>query len=425
MPAKPLLPVEVCACPSSADSSLPMLGISPTILQFRREPRVNDDQVLHSLHFDDAYEVRSVLANGPGGTTELVFLDGSGPFVRKRIPNELARRSVWSALAECRCRRLPHVVATYELPDCFAVVYDYVPGETLESVVEARGRLSAADAVRTMAEVCEALGTLHAQHIVHRDIAPGNIVIAADGAHVIDLGIARMNTDAPAKNTTKLGTWGFASPEQFGFAQTDARSDVYAAGRLLAFMLTGKRPDSDDFEDALQGATDVPKALKAVVAKACSFEPSGRFAGADEMAHALVSCGVLDGSDEEGLEAESEDVADEAPKGTSPLQTATTDQSDSADAIGASPSKKPHRGLIALACLAGIAVVISAGMWAHWRPVRASRKTKWRMRVRPLRRALRRQKTRILHRTQTHRRLRAIAVRKNHRPTPSKAPRTR
>ncbi len=325
---------------------------------------MNDDQVLHSLHFDDAYEVRSVLANGPGGTTELVFLDGSGPFVRKRIPNELARRSVWSALAECRCRRLPHVVATYELPDCFAVVYDYVPGETLESVVEARGRLSAADAVRTMAEVCEALGTLHAQHIVHRDIAPGNIVIAADGAHVIDLGIARMNTDAPAKNTTKLGTWGFASPEQFGFAQTDARSDVYAAGRLLAFMLTGKRPDSDDFEDALQGATDVPKALKAVVAKACSFEPSGRFAGADEMAHALVSCGVLDGSDEEGLEAESEDVADEAPKGTSPLQTATTDQSDSADAIGASPSKKPHRGLIALACLAGIAVVISAGMWA-------------------------------------------------------------
>lgn len=359
----------VCVCPSSEPSLLPMLGRSSTVLQFQKEPHVNDDQVLHALHFDDAYEVRSVLADGPGGTTELVFLDGSGPFVRKKIPNELARRGVWSALAECHCRRLPHVVATYELPDRFVAVYDYVPGETLESVVEARGRLSSTDAVRTMVEVCEALGALHARHIVHRDIAPGNIVIAADGAHVIDLGIARTIADAPAKNTAKLGTWGFASPEQFGFAQTDARSDVYAAGRLLAFMLTGKRPDSDDFEEALQDAADVPKALKAVVAKACSFEPSGRFASADEMAHALVSCGVLDGSDEGDCEAEVEAAAEieaaagDASKEASPLPVATTGQSESAAAEG-SPSKKPRRGLVAVACLVGVAVVVSVGMWA-------------------------------------------------------------
>ncbi len=253
---------------------------------------MNDDQILHALHFDDAYEVRSVLADGPGGVTELVFLDGSGPFVRKKIPAELARRGVWSALAECKCRRLPHVVATYELPDSFVAVYDYVPGETLESVVEQKGRLCTEDAVRLMVEVCEAAGALHARHVVHRDLSPSNIVIAADGAHVIDLGIARVCTEAPGKNTTKLGTWGFASPEQFGFAQTDARSDVYAMGRVLAYALTGVRPDADDFEGALDRADGIPANVKSVVEKACSFEPSGRFQSAAEMACALISCGV-------------------------------------------------------------------------------------------------------------------------------------
>ncbi len=255
---------------------------------------MNDDQILHALHFDDAYEVRSVLADGPGGTTELVFLDGSGPFVRKKIPGELARRGVWSALAECKCRRLPHVVATYELPDSFVAVYDYVPGETLESVVEQKGRLCVEDAVRLMVEVCEAASALHARHVVHRDLSPSNIVIAADGAHVIDLGIARVSTEAPAKNTTKLGTWGFASPEQFGFAQTDARSDVYAMGRVLAYALTGIRPDADDFAGALDRADGIPANVKAVVEKAGSFEPSGRFQSAAEMARALVSCGIGD-----------------------------------------------------------------------------------------------------------------------------------
>ena len=102
---------------------------------------LTDEQVMHAMGIDDAYHVERVLASGAGGTTELVTLDGSGPFVRKRIPSKLARRGVWGTLAECDCARLPHVEATYEMPDEFVVVCDYVPGQNLEQLVAARGRL--------------------------------------------------------------------------------------------------------------------------------------------------------------------------------------------------------------------------------------------------------------------------------------------
>lgn len=74
------------------------------------------------MGIDDTYHVERVLTSRPEGTTEIVTLDGSGPFIRKKMPSEQARRGVWATLAECSCARLPHVVAAYEMPDEFVVV---------------------------------------------------------------------------------------------------------------------------------------------------------------------------------------------------------------------------------------------------------------------------------------------------------------
>ncbi len=137
------------------------------------------------------------------------------------------------------------------------------------------------------AEVCEAAEALHVRNIVHRDISPANVIVAADGAHLIDLGIARLRVEGVSKDTSKLGTWGFASPEQFGFAQTDARSDVYSIGRLLGYMLTGVRPDEEAYEKALDDQAKVPPAYRAVIDHACAFEPSGRYQSARELSAAL------------------------------------------------------------------------------------------------------------------------------------------
>lgn len=248
---------------------------------------MNDEQVMHAMSIDDMYRVERVLARGAGGVTELVTIDGAGPFVRKKIPNRLANQGVWSLIESCGCARLPKVEATYSLPDQFVVVYDFVPGQTLEELVVAKKRLVPDEAASLAADICEAAAALHLRGVVHRDLSPRNVIVAADGAHLIDLGIARMRVEGASRDTTSLGTRGFASPEQYGFAQTDARSDVYAIGKLLGYMLTGLQPDGDEYERVLGDASVTDSRLAEVVVRACAFEPSSRYQSAAEMARAL------------------------------------------------------------------------------------------------------------------------------------------
>jgi eukaryotic-like serine/threonine-protein kinase len=252
---------------------------------------LNEGQVMHAMCIDDVYHVDRTLAQGPGGTTELVSIGKTGPFVRKKIPLQLAHRRVWAALSECKSPRLPNVEITYELPDMFVIVYDYVPGETLEDRVACMGRLDAEEAARLAGQICEAVQTLHEHGIFHRDLSPTNIVVAADGAHLIDLGIARMHRENTSRDTTPLGTYGFAAPEQYGFAQSDERTDVYSIGRLLGYMLTGAKPNEEDgeYDKRLADEGVVPAWLRCLVEKACSFEPSARYQTAAEMAAALES----------------------------------------------------------------------------------------------------------------------------------------
>ncbi len=72
---------------------------------------------MHAMSIDDAYRVEQVLARSACGVTELVTIDGTGPFVRKKIDREQVRRSVWAIVADCRCRFLPQVRASYEMPE--------------------------------------------------------------------------------------------------------------------------------------------------------------------------------------------------------------------------------------------------------------------------------------------------------------------
>lgn len=132
---------------------------------------MDDKQAMHAMSIDDAYHVERTLARGPSGVTELVSIDGNGPFVRKKIPSPLAQRNVWAALSACQSNRLPRVEATYELPDRFVIVYDYVPGSTLAQIVEENGRLAPNVAVQLIDQICEAVQELHQHGVIHRDIS--------------------------------------------------------------------------------------------------------------------------------------------------------------------------------------------------------------------------------------------------------------
>lgn len=251
---------------------------------------MNDAQLMHAVELDDAYRVVEVLAQGATGTTELVMLGESGPYVRKRMPLELANRAAWAAAMGVSCPRVPRVVAMYEMPDQLVVVCEHVRGISLETRVSEAGPLGWRDAVAVALDLCEAAGALHAVGVIHRDISPRNVILSDDGAHLIDLGIARTRTAGAPRDTTLLGTWGFASPEQYGFAQSDERSDVYAIGRVLVYMLTGVVDDATPAgEMPPLDQTTVPKALQNAIRVATSFEPSARFASAEALARALRS----------------------------------------------------------------------------------------------------------------------------------------
>lgn len=247
---------------------------------------MDDGQTMRSIVRDDAYHVECVLADGPAGRTELVTLDGEGPLIRKRMPSSLANVSAWAVAMEADEPLLPRIEELYRMPDALVVVYDYVPGESLRELVDAHGRMAPERAVEVVCDVCRAVGVLHERGVVHRDIAPGNVILSTDGAHLVDLGIARQRNEGRRRDTTTLGTWGFASPEQYGFAQTDARSDVYGIGRLLGYLLTGVEPSDEAFEKELDALALTQPALAHVVRTATTFEPSARFQSAAALAEA-------------------------------------------------------------------------------------------------------------------------------------------
>lgn len=253
---------------------------------------MDERAVRQAMSIDDAYVVERRLAKGPDGTTELVSIDGAGPFVRRRMPIVRARRAVWAALADCQDPRLPHVRTSYELPDEYVVVLDYAEGETLADLVAREGALSCSRTCELVVDLCGALSVLHAHGLVHRDVAPANIVVGESDApggvavHLIDFG----NACLPAleqEEENPQGTWGFAAPEQHGFTQVDARADLYAVGRVAAFALTGELPEGNTQRELRDHVARLPEAVRVVIERACAFEPSARYQSAEELARAF------------------------------------------------------------------------------------------------------------------------------------------
>ncbi len=141
----------------------------------------------------------------------------------------------------------PHVVAVFDLvaegPDHWLVM-EYVEGSTLAALIRARGRLAPDHAAALLAQVADALVAAHRSGIVHRDVKPSNILVAADGqAKLSDFGIARGEADATLTGTGLVtGSPAYLAPEiASGRAATEA-SDVWSLGATLFHALAGRPP---------------------------------------------------------------------------------------------------------------------------------------------------------------------------------------
>lgn len=149
--------------------------------------------------------------------------------------------AAYDELYKIKCAHLPLIYDTIPLEDGQAVLEEYIDGLTVAQVMES-GRYSYLGARRVISALCDALDVLHRQGLVHRDVKPENVMIDKNGRVVlIDFNAARKVSQAD-KDTVIMGTVGYASPEQLGVTQSDARTDIYALGVLLNVMVSGKHP---------------------------------------------------------------------------------------------------------------------------------------------------------------------------------------
>jgi hypothetical protein len=165
------------------------------------------------------------------------------------------------------------------------IVTRYVPGPTLDQMVRERGRLSSQGLRRLAYGTAEALAAIHAAGVVHRDLKPGNVMLAEDRPVVIDFGIAQAG-DATRLTQTGLvmGTPGYLSPEVIEGRPSSPASDVHSWGATMAFAATGRTPyPGDSYEQIffriVSGQPDlegVPAALLPLVSAALARDPARR-----------------------------------------------------------------------------------------------------------------------------------------------------
>ncbi|MBI1897373.1 MAG: protein kinase [Acidobacteria bacterium] len=199
----------------------------------------------------------------------------------------------------------PNIAAVYNafrLEDRVALVMEYVEGRPLEALLEQRSvpLLSGLD---YMCQALSALDYAHAQSVVHRDIAPANIIIALDGTvKLMDFGLAKAADDVRlTQRGTAVGSLGYMSPEQVrGLATVDARSDIYSIGAILYEIAVGRPPFEDDNAFSLMLAhvnrdpippeqlnPNLPPGLSEIILKALAKSPVHRYESAKEFLNAL------------------------------------------------------------------------------------------------------------------------------------------
>lgn len=196
----------------------------------------------------------------------------------------------------------PNIVAVHDFGQTETeayIVMEFVDGASLKGRLD-RGEVpSIAETRSLMRQILTALAYSHAQGVIHRDIKPGNVLVAADGtAKITDFGIARIENSSMTVSGTLMGTPSYMSPEQFLGTPTGPRSDIYSAGALLYHLLTGQRPHDGTMSvimtKVLRGKPPLPSSVRpdlapfdAVIATAMARDPSRRFASAEAFLAAL------------------------------------------------------------------------------------------------------------------------------------------
>lgn len=194
---------------------------------------------------------------------------------------------IMKKMADRKLSGIPKAYRIFEENGEVYLVREYIEGMSLAQMVLQKGGISEAEICRISRKICQTAEQFQNpdEPMIHRDIKPENIVVTPGGEVVfIDFGTMRSYKKDGSRDTFVVGTRGTAAPEQYGYTQTDQRTDVYAIGQTMLYMV------SESYEMNQLSECAVSRRMKKIIEKACSFEPDTRYGDAAQLRRAVEKC---------------------------------------------------------------------------------------------------------------------------------------
>ena len=201
-------------------------------------------------------------------------------YILKEVPKD--SRELYWRLENMKIADIPAIYSITEDNEKLWVVEDYIHGRNLQEKFDQSGIFPEEEVICIMQALCRILAKLHqaVPPLIHRDIKPSNIMLSEDGViKLIDFNAAREYHWGESEDTRCIGTKEFAAPEQYGFSQTDARTDIYALGVTMNCLLTGKPPKIEIATGKLQP----------VITRCIQMDPKNRYQTVQDLSRDLDS----------------------------------------------------------------------------------------------------------------------------------------
>lgn len=229
------------------------------------------------MNFTQEYKLSSYQDYGCLGSKEHIHLvrnKRTGKICVKKVLEQMPKEII-EFRRKTQSSHFPKLLEVVEDGERVILIEEYIEGLTLEEYMMGE-RLPEMVAVKFAFQVCEALLCLHESDpmLIYRDLKPENLIITPTGkVKLIDFDISRKYQKGKNQDTELLGTASYAAPEQFGFYQTDNRTDIYAFGVMFNYMLTGKLP----VEYVTEGK------YEKIIRKCIQLEPDRRYQNVSEI----------------------------------------------------------------------------------------------------------------------------------------------
>ena len=199
------------------------------------------------------------------------------PLVLKE--KKYGEKEVYQSIAKLKNKHLPQIYEIEEKDGILSVLEEYVDGTEIDKYVREKN-FTEREIVNLVIQICEGIQVLHEQdpQVIHRDLKPENLLVTEDGiVRIIDFDASRTYKRNAKQDTKLLGTEGYAAPEQYGYLQSDMRSDIYSIGSVLYELLLHEPYPKGEEQKVWKKNAHVHKELKKIIDKCTKFDPQNRY----------------------------------------------------------------------------------------------------------------------------------------------------